>query len=81
MWWANRKKKKKKTVYIIHYPKIKKALVSFSVVGDILDYNIMHFCQIEPTSSGSPILRISNKKVIGVYKKWMDKLNYRKEAF
>ena len=41
---------KKKSVYIIHYPKIKKALVSFSVVGDILDYNIMHFCQIEPTS-------------------------------
>ena len=72
---------KKKSVYIIHYPISKNASVSFSVVGDILDYNIMHFCQIEPTSSGSPILRISNKKVIGVHKERMDKLNCSKGAF
>ena len=41
----------------------------------------MHFCQIEPTSSGSPILRIANKKVIGVHKKRIDKLNCSKGTF
>ena len=41
----------------------------------------MYFCPTETTSSGSPILRISNKKVIGVHKERMDKLNYSKGTF
>ena len=72
---------KKKSIYIIHYPKYKKALVSFSIINDILDYNIMYFCPTETTSSGSPILRISNKKVIGVHKQGMDTLNCSKGTF
>jgi V8-like Glu-specific endopeptidase len=50
-------------------------------VGDILDYNIMYFCPTETTSSGSPILRISNKKVIGVHKQGMYTLNCSKGTF
>ena len=72
---------KKKSVYIIHYPKFKKALVSFSVMGDILDYNIMHSCSTETRSSGSPILNLSNKKIIGVHKQGMDQFNFNKGIF
>ena len=32
------------------------------------DFNIMHFCSTDHGSSGSPMLKLSNKKIIGLHK-------------
>ena len=71
---------KKKSVYIIHY-KFRKALVSFGIINDISGNDIMHSCSTETRSSGSPILNLSNKKIIGVHKQGMDQFNFNKGIF
>ena len=58
-------------IYIIHYPKYnndQKAAVSYGLLEQINDYNIKFYCFTSEGSQGSPILRISNNKVIGIYK-------------
>lgn len=63
-----------KSIYIIHYPCIfeeYKASVSFGLLKKRFEdkkYNFQHFCSTENGSSGSPILNLSNKKVIGIHK-------------
>ena len=62
----------KESIYILQYPELEydqKACVSYGVLIDIKDENIMtHFCCTYPGSSGSPILKISNNKIIGIHK-------------
>lgn len=41
----------------------------------------MHSCSTETRSSGSPILNLSNKKIIGVHKQGMDQFNFNKGIF
>ena len=72
---------KNKSVYIIHYPNNGQASVSFGIINDIYDYNIMHSCSTKEGSSGSPILNISSKKIIGVHKEGKDKFNFSKGIF
>ena len=56
------------SIYIIQYPKSQKAAVSYGILKEIRDYDIIHFCCTEDGSSGSPILSILNKKIIGIHK-------------
>jgi len=61
-----------KGIYIIQYPKYgneQKAAVSYGILNKIQDkYNIIHYCSTDYGSSGSPILGLSNKKIIGIHK-------------
>ena len=58
---------KRKSIYILHYPEDKQ-LVSYGLMKDVLDgKKINHYCNTKDGSSGSPILSLSNFKVIGVH--------------
>ena len=72
------------TAYIIQYPKIlteQKAAVSYGIVKEIDDYDIIHFCCTESGSSGAPILSLSTNKVIGIHRESSIKLNCNKGTF
>ena len=60
------------SIYIIQYPQIlneQKACVSYGILKGITNINeISYFCSTCPGSSGSPILKISNNKIIGIHK-------------
>jgi len=58
-------------IYILQYPKClekQKAAVSYGIIKEINQNEIIHLCCTESGSSGSPILNISNNKVIGIHK-------------
>ena len=61
-----------KKIYIIQYPTYgneQKASVSYGLLNKIKDeYNLEYFCSTEHGSSGSPILGLSNNKIIGIHK-------------
>ena len=59
---------KKQSIYIIHYPLSEKVKVSYGVINNIEKYDIIHYCCTQPGSSGSPILNLLTKKVIGIHK-------------
>ena len=57
-------------IYILHYPIIKneqKASVSYGKLDLISDGKLNYYCQTKPGSLGSPILKSSNNKVIGIH--------------
>ena len=58
-------------IYIIHYPKFQKeqyACVSYGLLKNKADSNdIVYSCNTNSGSSGSPIIRLSNNKVIGIH--------------
>ena len=63
------------SIYILHYPdnfEKDKVAVSYGILKGRFDdkkFNFKHYCSTEYGSSGSPILNISNNKVIGIHKK------------
>ena len=57
------------SIYIIHYPNTNKVSVSYSKVGKIEKNEISHYCYTDKGSSGSPIINLSNNKIIGIHKK------------
>ena len=57
-----------KSIYILHYPDGQNANVSYGLINNINKYNINHNCRIDKCSFGSPILNLTNKKVIGMHK-------------
>ena len=58
-----------KSIYILHYPNGENICVSFGYgIKKLDDYYIKHLCNTEFCSSGSPILNLSNNKVIGIHK-------------
>ena len=57
-----------KPIYILQYPKGEKLSFSVGIVKTIYDNEIEHLCSTEPGSSGSPILNLSNFKLIGVHR-------------
>ena len=68
-----------KNIYIIQYPQMlnseQKAAVSYGILKGIQnEYEIQHKCSTKDGSSGSPIIELSNKKVIGIHLK--SKLNF-----
>ena len=60
-----------KSIYILQYHRNidkYKAAVSYGILKNMEDkYNIIHYCCTDQGSSGSPILKISNKKIIGIH--------------
>ena len=64
------------SIYTLHYPYGNKASVSYGLSSDIDDYEMKHLCSTEHGSSGSPILNLSNNKVIGIHKQGSKKFNF-----
>ena len=60
---------KKKEVYILQYPKAQKSSFSLGIIVNIYNNNVRHKCSTEYGSSGSPILNLSNYKVIAIHKR------------
>ena len=54
-------------IYIINYPKGKNLELSYGFITNIKKEKIKHLCSTENGSSGSPILLLSNNKVIGIH--------------
>ena len=75
-----------KPIYILHYPnylEIGKAILSYGTIKNQFKdkkYNFMSYYCTENGSSGSPILNLSNNKVIGIHKQKEDK-NYNIGTF
>jgi len=63
---------KNESIYILHYPEFiyeQNLCVSYGIVSNIQrEFMINHCCFTNPGSSGSPILKISNNKIIGIHK-------------
>ena len=64
------------SIYILQYPLGDKASVSYGLSTGIDNYEIKHICSTEHGSSGSPILNLSNNKVIGIHKKGSKIFNF-----
>ena len=60
------KQYKKKSIYILHCPN--KRYVSYGLINALREYKtILHYCNTEHGSSGSPILSLNSNKVIGIH--------------
>ena len=62
------------SIYTLQYPKEK--LVSYGIIKNIMEdknYNFLHLCSTKNGSSGSPIINLKNKKVIGIHKETTNK--------
>ena len=69
------------SIYALQYPYGKTASVSYGLISDIDKYEIKHTCSTEHGSSGSPILNLSNNKLIGIHKKGSKIFNYNMGTF
>ena len=58
----------KSSVYVLQYPNMNKASVSYGILKKIQSNNITHSCCTQPGSSGSPILNLFNNKIIGIHR-------------
>jgi surface protein len=57
-----------------------KAAVSYGILKYKDNFDLIHYCCTEKGSSGSPILKLSNNKVIGIHKEG-SKFDYNKGTF
>ena len=64
------------SIYTIQYPLGNNATVSYGLSNGINNFEINHTCSTEHGSSGSPILNLSNNKVIGIHKQSVKNFNY-----
>ena len=67
------------SIYILHYPKNdneQKASISYGRFKKIETdgFNMNHYCCTEKGSSGSPILLLTNNKIIGIHKEGLSSL-------
>ena len=69
------------SIYTIQYPNGKNAMVSYGLVNQIQNYDIKHTCCTDHGSSGSPILKIDNNKLIGIHKEGSNHFNFNKGTF
>ena len=75
------------SIYAIQYPsynEIQKPAVSYGILKKRLDnnnYDFIHYCSTEHGSSGSPILNLSNYKIIGIHKQTTHKGQYNIGVF
>ena len=61
-----KKEYRKKSIYILHYPNEK--YVSYGLMNELKENKtIIHYCNTEHGSSGSPILSLNSNKVIGIH--------------
>ena len=66
-----------KSIYVLQYPS-NNISVSYGLLTQINNYNIIHTCSTEKGSSGSPILNLNNFKVIGIHKEASIHFNFNK---
>ena len=59
----------KTSIYIPQYPE-EKLSVSYGIINSLIDNDFTHLCSTKKGSSGSPVLNISNNKIIGVHKEF-----------
>ena len=65
------------SIYLLNYMNGKNVLVSYGLIIEINgDKGIMHKCNTDNGSSGSPILSLKNNKLIGVHYGSLDKFQY-----
>ena len=75
------------SVYLLQYPSyndIQKLAVSYGIIKDSDEkkkFNFQHYCCTNYGSSGSPILKINNNKIIGIHTKRAEKNNYNFGTF
>ena len=75
------------SIYILHYPDIlggNKVAVSYGILKKKFtneENDFMHYCSTEYGSSGSPILNLSNNKIIGIHKGSEGKKEYNRGSF
>ena len=67
-------------VYTLQYPKGRESSHSEGIINNISHFSIEHTCSVDFGSSGAPILKLSNFKVIGVHKR-LAKNNYNEGIF
>ena len=70
------------TIYIIHYPKLenrRNISVSFGLLNQTNNNERKIICNIGADSFGSPILKLSNNKIIGIYRQG-DNFNFSKNT-
>ena len=76
---------KKKLIYLIHYPNINVEFstgIIYNIIEDNDNYNtILHFCETQFGSSGSPIINLDNYKVLGIHKGTLKNRNYNIGTF
>jgi V8-like Glu-specific endopeptidase len=68
----------KKSIYILHYPNCGKSSVSYGIIKKLQNSDISHLCSTEKGSSGSPILNLTNNKVIGIHRGSFDNFKFNK---
>ena len=69
-------------IYTLHCPFGKNASVSYAPGFENIDkYEIQHRCNTEAGSSGSPILRLSSNKVIGIHKGFIKEMKINLGTF
>ena len=65
------------SIYMLYYPCGEYVYASYGTIKRIDVFNINHLCYTDKGSSGSPIINLSNNKVIGIHKQ-TSKNNYNK---
>ena len=70
----------KSSLYVLQYPNMNKASVSYGILKIIENDSIAHTCWTHPGSSGSPILDLLSYKIIGIHREATN-LNYNKGSF
>ena len=61
----------KKSVYLLQYPKNEKVSVSYGIIKGIdlsNNFDINHLCCTKEGASGSPLMNITSKKLIGIHR-------------
>ena len=61
----------KESIYILHYPGNENISVSYGIIDSINsidEYEFIHYCSTDNGSSGSPIINLKNKNIIGIHK-------------
>ena len=56
-----------KSIYIINYLKSNKVMVSYGLITNLREEQIYHKCNTDNGSSGSPILSLTNNKLIDIH--------------
>mgnify|MGYP002624971195 CR=1 FL=1 len=66
-----------KSIYILHFPGSEKVAVSYGIIKEEnKNYDFNHLCCTGNGSSGSPIIDLSNNKVIGIHKMASKRFDY-----
>ena len=69
-------KNSREPIYVLQYPGGNECSISYGKICKIQDFEIHHDCSTLKGSSGGPILLLSNFKLIGIHRGYIQLLNY-----